>query len=129
MSALRYSLLAAVLLGTAALFPACTQAPSGAPLSPLAEKGKQVYLVNCIACHHPSDPSKDGPVGPAIAGSSLELLRARVLEGKYPEGYKPKRESHLMPPLPQLKNDLEALQAYLASFAAPARPDAAAPSR
>lgn len=84
-----------------------------APL-PLAEQGKRVYLAQCIACHN-TDPSRDGPVGPAVAGSSLELLRARVIDGSYPPDYKPKRASKAMAPLPHLKGDLEALSAFLAS--------------
>ena len=81
-------------------------------LSPEAERGKQVYLANCTACHH-VDPSKTGPVGPAVKGASRDLLEARVLRGTYPEGYKPKRETHTMQPLPQLEPQLDDLAAYL----------------
>lgn len=85
-----------------------------APLSAeaLAERGKIVYQTNCLACHN-AEPAKDGGVGPAVAGSSRELLEARVLTSKYPAGYKPKRETNLMPQFPQLKGDIEALTAYL----------------
>ena len=44
--------------------------------SPDADKGKQAYMTVCIACHGP-DPKIDGPIGPAIAGASKELLEAR----------------------------------------------------
>lgn len=90
----------------------CTQKKDNVPASPLAEQGRKVYLANCISCHNP-DPSKDGVVGPAISGSSLELLRARVLEASYPAGYTPKRPSHAMAALPHLKNELEALHSFL----------------
>ena len=76
-----------------------------------AGRGRQVYLAQCTACHN-SDPSKNGPLGPAIKGSSRELLEARVLRGVYPPGYKPKRGTAIMQPMPQLVSALD----YLASF-------------
>ena len=77
-----------------------------------AGKGKQVYMVNCIACHN-LDPSKDGAIGPANKGASRALVEARVLRGKYPKGYKPKRTTKLMPPLPHLKPHIDDLTAFL----------------
>ena len=77
-----------------------------------AAKGKQVFMANCIACHNP-DPAKDGPVGPAIKGSSEELVKLRVTEAKYPAGYKPKRDTNLMPPLPHLAGSVADLAAFL----------------
>ena len=41
------------------------------------QRGRAVYVANCVACHN-NDPSKDGPIGPAIKGSSKELIEARV---------------------------------------------------
>ena len=76
------------------------------------KKGKVAYFANCIACHN-SDPSKDGPLGPSVAGASLELLQVRVLEAKYPEGYQPKRNTKIMQPLPHLSNNIEAIHAFL----------------
>lgn len=96
----------------------CTKTqPAAEPSSPvsaesLVARGKVVYQTTCIACHN-ADPSKDGGVGPAVAGSSKELLEARVLTSNYPAGYKPKRETHVMPQFPHLKNDIDALAAYL----------------
>jgi len=75
-------------------------------------RGKRAYLANCVSCHN-IDPKKDGPIGPAVAGSSLDLLSKRILEGTYPEGYKPKRATGVMAPQPYLKSELEALEAYL----------------
>lgn len=92
----------------------CTKAKDpNAPPEPLADRGKRSYVANCIACHN-INPKLDGPIGPAVAGSSLELLTKRVLDTKYPDGYKPKRPTKVMAPMPHLKEDLEALQAYLA---------------
>jgi mono/diheme cytochrome c family protein len=82
----------------------------------LAARGEKVYRSACIACHAP-DPTQPGPVGPEIAGSSLELLRAKVLRNEYPPGYAPRRETRAMVPLPHLEPDLPALAAYLARAA------------
>ena len=88
----------------------------GAPAD--ADKGKQTYMTICIACHGP-DPSKDGLIGPAITGSSRELLEARIMNGNanfdksYPPGYTPKRNTRVMTPFPQVKNDIDHLAAYL----------------
>ena len=81
-------------------------------LSPEAERGRQVYLAQCTACHA-TDPAKPGPVGPPIKGSSRELLEAKVLRGTYPPGYRPKRPTAVMPPQPQVAGDIAALTAYL----------------
>lgn len=85
-----------------------------AQLQAKKERGRIVYQANCIACHH-SDPKKPGSLGPDVFGSSKELLEARILEGTYPSGYSPKRGTHMMPPLKQLKNEIEALHTFLNS--------------
>ena len=77
-----------------------------------AERGLRVYRVNCTACHN-VDPAVDGSVGPAIKGSSRELIEARVLRAEYPPGYTPKRDSKLMPAQPHLAKDIDALAAFL----------------
>jgi mono/diheme cytochrome c family protein len=114
--------------------PASQPAPA-APASPSAESagkqvaaevdgrsqeeliaaGRSVYNANCIACHA-MDPSRDGALGPAVAGSSHELLEARIVHGNYPEGYTPKRESRVMVALPHLEPRLGELTAYLNSL-------------
>jgi mono/diheme cytochrome c family protein len=76
------------------------------------ERGRAVYIANCVACHN-SDPSKDGPIGPALKGSDRELLEARVLTSKYPPNYKPKRPTQVMPQFPFLKSEIPYLAAYL----------------
>ena len=77
-----------------------------------AEKGKQVWLGQCVACHNP-DPTKDGTLGPAVKGASLAVLEARVVRGEYPPGYKPKRPTKVMPPRPDLAPSVPDLAAYL----------------
>jgi mono/diheme cytochrome c family protein len=74
-----------------------------------------VYNSNCIACHG-LDPTKDGALGPAVAGASLALIEARVLRSEYPEGYPPKRPTKVMIPLPHLEPRLDELAAYLNSL-------------
>lgn len=81
----------------------------------LVAAGRAVYNANCTACHN-MNPAQDGALGPAVAGSSYELLEARVVRGGYPEGYEPKRPSRIMVPLPHLEPKLEELTAYLASL-------------
>lgn len=100
--------LAVVATTALALTAGCVQEK----LSPEAERGRQVSQAHCVACHNP-DPAQPGPVGPPVRGSSEELLRAKVLRGTYPPGYTPKRPSKVMQPMPQLKDDIPALAAYL----------------
>ena len=76
------------------------------------QRGRAVFVANCVACHN-NDPSKDGPIGPAIKGSSKELIESRVLSTSYPPGYKPKRPTHVMPQFPFLKDEIPYLAAYL----------------
>ena len=89
------------------LVGACAQEGNDA-----AGRGKQVYLAECTACHN-SNPAKDGPVGPAIKGSSRELLEARILRASYPPGYTPKRPTSLMPPQPKIAAKIPDLAAFL----------------
>jgi mono/diheme cytochrome c family protein len=99
-------------LAAAASLPLTLAACGGEKLSPEAERGRQVYLGSCIACHA-ADPAQPGAVGPEVKGSSPELLEAKLLRGTYPPGYKPKRPTSAMPPQPQLNRDIPALAAYL----------------
>ncbi len=93
--------------------PAPTETAEAPSPADLAKRGRQVYMANCIACHS-QDPAIDGALGPAVAGSSRELVEARVLRAEYPEGYTPKRPSKVMIALPHLGGDIDALTAFLA---------------
>jgi mono/diheme cytochrome c family protein len=75
-------------------------------------RGRAIYIANCVACHN-SDPSKDGPIGPALKGSARELIEARVLTSNYPPNYQPKRPTKVMPQFPFLKSEIPYLAAYL----------------
>ena len=99
-----------VVISLAAALVGCSN--QGSSLSPEAERGRQVYLAQCAACHA-QDPAQNGPLGPAVKGSSRELLEARVLHGTYPPGYTPKRTSAIMQPLPNLAGSLDDLAAFL----------------
>ena len=77
------------------------------------ERGRRVYMSNCITCHNP-DPTKPGSAGPEIARASRELLEARVVHGTYPPGYTPKRNTKAMVPLPYLAPKIDDLAAFLA---------------
>jgi mono/diheme cytochrome c family protein len=81
-------------------------------LSPSAERGRQVYLAHCIACHNP-DPAQPGPIGPPVKGAAHALLEAKVLKGTYPPGYTPKRPTQIMVPIPAVAPDIAALADYL----------------
>ena len=81
----------------------------------LVAAGRATYNANCIACHA-MNPAIDGALGPAVAGSSLELLEARVMRGEYPPGYEPKRGSRVMIALPHLAPRVPELAAYLQSL-------------
>jgi mono/diheme cytochrome c family protein len=95
-------------------------APAAAPAEDLAERGRRVYASNCIACHN-MNPAIVGALGPEIAGSPRALVETRVLRAEYPPGYKPKRDTKLMIPLPHLANEIDALTAYLAKAKEAAR--------
>jgi mono/diheme cytochrome c family protein len=85
---------------------------SGTTRDPAAERGRQIYLAQCISCHN-ADPALPGAVGPAVRGSSQELLEAKLVRGAYPPGYTPKRPTAVMPPQPGLAPDVPNLFAFL----------------
>ncbi|MBL7714092.1 MAG: cytochrome c [Bdellovibrionales bacterium] len=82
------------------------------PETPLIARGRATYQTFCIACHN-SDPRKPGAVGPDVAFSTPQLIELRIMEAKYPPGYTPKRPGGIMPAMPQLKDEIEGLVAYL----------------
>ena len=82
--------------------------------------GEKIYRVQCITCHN-VDPNKPGPVGPQIAGTDRRVLAYKVISGKYPEGYEPRRETAIMTPLPKLAGTVHHLAAYLKGAALASR--------
>jgi mono/diheme cytochrome c family protein len=103
--------------GIAAIF-AIALSSCGGPARPMtpAERGRIVYMTNCVVCHN-ADPSLPGSQGPPIAGSPRELVFDRVMFLKYPPGYQPKRTTHAMRALPQLKDRIDDITAFLAEAA------------
>ena len=91
---------------------ACSKESEQSRQNPDWERGRAVYVANCVACHN-SDPAKDGPLGPALKGSPPELIESRVLRTDYPPGYKPKRNTKVMPTFPFLKSEIPYLATYL----------------
>ena len=80
--------------------------------SKLLARGKALYIAECIVCHN-LNPKMAGATGPEIYGSSLELVTARILTLGYPPGYKPKRDTELMPEFDHLEEDIPAIHAFL----------------
>ncbi|MGO9604090.1 MAG: c-type cytochrome [Candidatus Binataceae bacterium] len=97
-------------LVTIAAFVFCASCNSKPPDA--VERGRIVYVTNCIVCHNP-DPNLPGTQGPPIAGSSEALLEARVLHLSYPPGYVPQRDTHAMRAFPMLKSHIGDLAAFL----------------
>ncbi len=94
---------------------ACGSGCKQRKLTPL-ERGRLVYNTTCVECHN-RDPNLPGVKGPPIAGSSRELIAARILSLSYPPGYKPKRTTHEMRKLPNLKPDIDNLAMFLQAAA------------
>ena len=79
------------------------------------KKGRIVYFANCVSCHN-NNPKKPGSIGPEVYGASLDVLAQKIIFGKYPENYKPKRTSKIMLLMPHLKKEISNLHAFINSF-------------
>jgi mono/diheme cytochrome c family protein len=82
------------------------------------EKGKRLYLSNCIQCHN-RDPNLKGNLGPELVDAPLAVVYSKVMTGVYPEklpaGFKPKRQSKVMRKIPKLEKDIPAIHAWIQS--------------
>ena len=78
------------------------------------EKGRMVYFANCVSCHN-YNPKKPGSIGPEVYGASIDLLTQKIIFGKYPENYRPKRTSKIMPLMPHLNKEISNLHAFINS--------------
>ena len=79
------------------------------------EKGRMVYFANCVSCHN-NNPKKPGSIGPEVYGASIDVLAQKIVFGKYPENYSPKKTSKIMPLMPHLKKEISNLHAFINSF-------------
>lgn len=102
----------AAILSLSLAMTACGESKPRTP----AEQGRIAYLTNCVVCHN-ANPNLTGTQGPPIAGSSRELLEARVLTLKYPPGYTPQRTTHAMRAFPELKGEIDDLYTFLQAAA------------
>lgn len=87
--------------------------------TPSIEKGKKLYISNCIRCHN-KDPSIKGSIGPEVVDAPYEVMYSKIMTGKYPQplpkGFIPKRKSSAMAKLPKLKDDIPSIWAYVQSL-------------
>jgi mono/diheme cytochrome c family protein len=113
LSTRRATLFFGVVLPIALLAPVACKQQELTPEQALVQKGRTLYSLRCASCHHPSNPALDGALGPDVAGSSRELLEARLLRGEYPPGYTPKRLTRVMQKLPTTPQEMDALYAFL----------------
>ncbi len=93
------------------------EAPAVTP--ELVAQGKTIYEANCTSCHN-KNPSQPGSIGPAQASTPWEVVKVKVVTGRYPEalppGYTPARKTKAMRAFPKLEGNLPAIWAYLQSF-------------
>lgn len=108
----------AVILGAflgSLLFSQATLAQDQAIL----DKGKRVYMANCIQCHN-RDPNLKGSLGPEMVDAPLEVMTSKVMTGLYPvvlpAGFVPKRKSKAMRKIPKLQKDVPAIHAWVQSM-------------
>ncbi len=78
------------------------------------EKGRTVYFANCVSCHN-NNPKKPGSIGPVVYGVPIDVLTKKIVSGKYPENYRPKRTSKIMPLMPHLNSEISNLYAFINS--------------
>ena len=79
------------------------------------EKGRMVYFANCVSCHN-NNPKKPVSIGPVVYGVPIDVLTQKIVSGKYPENYRPKRKSKIMPSMPHLTKEISNLDAFINSF-------------
>ena len=84
-------------------------------LTTAIEKGRMVYFANCVSCHN-NNPKKPGSIGPEVYGVTIDVLTQKIVYGKYPENYRPKRPSKIMPAMPHLNKEISNLHAFINSF-------------
>tara|TARA_B100000945_G_C19897002_1_gene374354 strand:+ start:78 stop:449 length:372 start_codon:yes stop_codon:yes gene_type:complete len=79
------------------------------------ENGRMVYFANCVSCHN-NNPKKPGSIGPELYGVSIDTLTQKIIYGKYPENFRPKRKSKIMPLMPHLNKKISNLHMFINDF-------------
>lgn len=74
-----------------------------------------IYKNQCMQCHN-ANPNKAGSIGPDLVSTPKEAFMLKVVEGRYPEDYTPKRKTKVMPVFKKYKDDVEALYNYVQTF-------------
>lgn len=87
-----------------------TVGKSAEPMLASKAIGEKLFKTNCAACH---GLKGQGAGCPKNSDASLELLKSKVLNGSYPKGYKPRRNTRSMPKFPFLKDNIEDIHEYL----------------
>ena len=80
----------------------------------LIQEGKRIYMSTCAQCHN-TNPHKPGSIGPDLYSTPEKVFYTKVPEGKYPEGYKPKRSTKVMPKFKHLTNRIDMIYNYIRS--------------
>lgn len=82
------------------------------------DKGRRLYLSNCISCHN-RDPNMKGAVGPEMVDAPIEVMTSKVMTGKYPDplpaGFVPKRKTKAMLKIVKLEKDIPSIHAWVQS--------------
>ena len=85
----------------------------------LLERGRRIYISNCISCHN-KDPNIKGAIGPEVIDAPLEVMTSKIMTGGYPnplpKGFVPKRKTKAMRKIPKLEKDIPAIYAWIQSM-------------
>ena len=111
--------LAALVLGAAACSGSGDDNWRGWDPSPAAKRGETTFAMGCASCHNFRNPFERGIQGPDVARSSRELLEARIMRAEYPPDYTPKQAGNTMAKLPQYKDRIDDLFAFLSEVPDP----------
>ena len=83
------------------------------------DKGKRLYLSNCIQCHN-KDPNLKGSIGPEMVDAPLSVMTSKIMTVAYPAvlpaGFVPKRKSKAMKKIMKLEKDIPAIFAFVQSL-------------
>jgi mono/diheme cytochrome c family protein len=86
--------------------------------TPDLDKGRRLYLSNCISCHN-RDPNISGSIGPEVIDAPLEVMKHKIMTGTYPavlpKGFRPKRKTKLMRKIPKLEKEIPLIYDWIQS--------------